>query len=198
MKLKVCGNLKNVEEVADMSPDLMGFIFYDQSPRNFGTAKDMIRNLPATIERVGVFVNEDIDVVRDTVKEYSLDGVQLHGDESTDYLSELQSEEHQILKVFRVIDELPTELSEFKRLADYFLFDTRTNKYGGSGKQFDWTILDEVDHPFFLSGGLKLDDVSNIQSIKNPYLKGIDVNSGFEISPGYKDVDLLKKLKSAL
>ncbi len=199
--LKVCGmrDQGNIESVATINPDFMGFIFYDKSPRF--VSEPISLTIDSSIKKVGVFVNSTIDYVLSKVEEYSLDIVQLHGNESVSFVEELRSKNLKIIKVLRVIDSLPVdEIERFDPYVDYFLFDTKTEDYGGSGRHFDWNILFDykVRTPFLLSGGIDLEDIEIIKKLGVTQLIGIDVNSRFEIEPGLKDQQKLNELRDLL
>ena len=200
MELKVCG-LKfkeNIREVMEVRPDYIGLIFYEKSPRFIdGLEQDFVRTL-AGVKKVGVFVNSDSEFVFSTVEKYGLDMVQLHGDETLDQAKELHSRNIEIIKVFSVKDKLPPDWKAYKPFSKYFLFDTSTANFGGSGQHFDWDILHEVTHPFFLSGGIRAEDIENIKKLQWSNLIGIDVNSKVELTPGMKDIKKVKKLKQLL
>ncbi len=200
MKLKVCGLTEegNIQEVLDQSPDFIGFIFYEKSPRNVNELRaPFVRSLKGAV-KVGVFVNATNEEIQSSVDFFGLDMVQLHGHESLEQVRELKSKGVSIIKVFRVMDELPSELEDYAPYCDLFLFDTYTPKFGGSGKQFDWSILKHVDHPFLLSGGIGTDDLTRIKSMNLRNLVGLDVNSKVELSPGVKDIEKVKSLKQQL
>ena len=200
MKIKVCGlkHQKNIAEVLEYFPHFIGLIFYEKSPRFIGHLdSEFVRGISVT-RKVGVFVNASIAHIIDCSERYRLDLIQLHGDESFEFICELTSKGVDIIKVFRVSDKLPEDLEKFISVAKYFLFDTQTAGYGGSGKQFNWTILKEVTHPFFLSGGIQLEDVDKIMNLELKNLMGIDVNSQFETEPGMKDIKKIKKLTSLI
>lgn len=186
---------ENIRQVFGLAPDFMGFIFYPRSPR-FVDAPERIclADFPENVIRTGVFVNEPEDSIRETVKVYGLSAVQLHGKEPAALCRSLRNEGLIVLKVFSVSDaEDFTYTEDYEGMADYFLFDTKTKKYGGSGEKFDWRILQAYhgNTPFFLSGGIGPEDVEEILEIRHPRLSGIDLNSRFEISPGLKDHRLL-------
>lgn len=189
---------ENMLEVANLKPDLMGFIFYPASPR-YATEKlnsEIFTKFPPGIKKVGVFVNTDFDEIKATICKYSLDMVQLHGDESPEICLRLNEAGIHVTKSFNIKDGTGFKLcSKYIPCTDYFLFDASTSKYGGSGLKFDWKILDkyELGHPFFLSGGIGPGDVYNILEITNPAFHGIDLNSKFEVKPGLKDIKILKK-----
>ena len=129
-----------------------------------------------------------------------MDYIQLHGDEDVDFALRLKSNGLKIIKVFRVADQLPSDLKNYDGVADLFLFDTATKDYGGSGRHFNWEILKEysLDVPYLLSGGIRLEDLSSIKELKLNSLVGIDVNSQFETEHGLKDLELVNELKLSL
>tara|TARA_R110002072_G_scaffold63107_2_gene157316 strand:- start:2660 stop:3295 length:636 start_codon:yes stop_codon:yes gene_type:complete len=202
MKLKVCGmkEVENIKSIADLRPDYMGFIFYDQSKRNF---EGIIPELPKNIKKTGVFVNEYIEIVISLVEEYQLDAVQLHGDETVVYIQELKSHlkpSIEIFKVFGIKDDFDFEVLEsYKNEVNYFLFDTKGKERGGNGVKFDWSVLKEYPYskPFFLSGGIGPLDIKEIQKIKDTGLPiyAVDINSQFESKPGLKEVNKVKEFK---
>ena len=161
---------------------------------------ELVVQIPDSIKRVGVFVNESIERVEETVTKYELDYVQLHGDEDLDFANELRKRGIRIIKVFSISNELPAEVAEYEGVADFLLFDTATPDYGGSGKQFDWSILNDqkLSVPFLLSGGISEEDVEKIKDLDIPMLAGIDVNSKFEFQPGLKDLERIEKLKMSI
>ena len=196
-------NPQNINEAAQLNPDFMGFIFYKKSPRYLVNEPNMdsIQSIDRSIQTVGVFVNEPIESLESLVNTYQLDFVQLHGGESIDYCSKVKSLGIKLIKVFSVEDSIPMEEIKFyKEVVDYFLFDTKTPQYGGSGAHFDWSILEDynLDVPFFLSGGIKLEDLETIKNLELPMLFAIDVNSKFETAPGLKNIELLRELDKAL
>jgi phosphoribosylanthranilate isomerase len=202
LKLKVCGmrEAENVQALVGLMPDFIGMIFYEKSPRCIDNP-DVAKIIPASIKKVGVFVNADLGDILDKIKTYQLDFVQLHGDETPEIASQLKTKGIGVIKVFSVVTELPiAEMKPFEGIVDYFLFDTKTPAYGGSGHKFDWQILKQYDSttPFFLSGGIDLDDLNEVKSLALPQLYAIDVNSRFEIRPGFKDIEKLNALKNEL
>jgi len=217
MKLKVCGMKypDNILQVASLQPDYLGFIFYEKSKRNFD---GVIPELPKSIKKVGVFVNEDIDIVVSLVTEYDLQAIQLHGDESVAYIldlkeymqqAELDSASYQknlkqvqieVIKVFGIKDEFDFEiLKPYLEVVDYFLFDTKGKERGGNGTKFDWKVLENYpfEKPFFLSGGIGLEDLEDVNKIINSGLPiyALDVNSKFESEPGVKKIEELNNFK---
>ena len=191
MMVKVCGlrRPEQIEPIADFS-DFIGFIFYSKSPRYIDKPANSSNAL-----RVGVFVNEKMEVILDKVKQHKLDFVQLHGQESPEYCLQLKSKVR-IIKAFG-IDELFdfSQLSNYKDCSDYLLFDTKTESHGGSGKSFDWTLLDKYEDnlPFFISGGINANSLTELKKIEHPQFIGVDLNSGFESSPADKNIDQLRK-----
>jgi phosphoribosylanthranilate isomerase len=198
MKIKVCGlrEAGNIEAVAALKPDYMGFIWYTQSPRYvYRLPKDVLANLPADIVKTAVFVNENVDIINALIHEFDFNAVQLHGHESPETCAELK-QEVQVLKAFGVDEQFDFgQLQVYAGKVDYFLFDTKTEKHGGSGRIFNWDVLNEytLDVPFFLSGGLSLENLAEIKNIKHPAFYGVDLNSRFETTPGMKDIDKLKQ-----
>lgn len=199
MKLKVCGlkYKENIEQVAVLQPDYMGFIFYPKSKRFVGEDFQM-PDVPSRIKKTGVFVNSDLEYVKEKVTRYNLDVVQLHGNEDPGFCGQLKPWV-KVVKAFGLDENFDFKvLGSYKNSCDYFLFDTKTNEYGGSGKQFNWDILKRYDLnvPFFLSGGIGLDEMEKITLLASRYsnLYAIDVNSRFEIEPGLKDINKLNQL----
>ena len=202
MKLKVCGMkyLNNMEAVAKLRPDFLGFIFYDKSSRYFN---GNLPYLPQAIKKVGVFVNEDLETLQSIIKEQKLDVVQLHGQESPEYCSQLENAE--IIKVFSIKDTFNfSVLLPYEEVCDYYLFDTKGKLPGGNGYTFNWNVLKDYPStkPFFLSGGIGLKEVGKlkdfIDSPASKYCYSLDVNSKFEINPGVKNINDLEKFKNEL
>ena len=198
--VKICGmkNPSNILAVAALEPDFMGFIFYPKSPRY---AEHLDRStldlLSKSIKRIGVFVNETLENVLTTIYKYKLDGVQLHGTEMSEMCKELREAGYIVIKAFPIAEAYNFKVTKtYEGTCDYFLFDTKTDAYGGSGVKFNWNMLNEYtgETPFLLSGGIAPDDAKAILKIVHPKFAGIDLNSKFELSPGLKDVDLLSRL----
>jgi phosphoribosylanthranilate isomerase len=199
IKLKICGlrDNENIPGVTELNPDYVGFIFYSGSSRYAGPMVDprVIEAIPAHIKKVGVFVDEPLGSTANIVQKNQLNLVQLHGNESPPYCVNLKRRGLAIIKSFRIGETFNFEqLAPYLGIADYFLFDTKGTLKGGTGEKFKWEILDEYPFsvPFFLSGGISLDNIDQVFKIRSEYLYGIDVNSRFETAPGVKD---LKKLK---
>jgi phosphoribosylanthranilate isomerase len=205
MKLKVCGmrDANNLQEVAALNPDFIGFIFYDQSPRFVGDELDetLVKSLPRSIRKVGVFVNASPDYILRMVKKYDFQYVQLHGTETPEFCRSMRNRGINIIKAFRIDDSFNfSMLNNFKAQCDFFLFDAKGDQPGGNGVTFDWTILNRYDNekPFFISGGIGLDNVDQVNMLKGFKLYGVDVNSQVETAPGVKDVAKVKEILSYL
>lgn len=198
MKLKVCG-LKypeNINEIARLKVNYLGFIFYKNSPRYFNDnlSFDEVRLIPKHVKKTGVFVNEDIYTVFNKIAHFDLDAVQLHGKETAQSCRELKAHV-EVIKAFGINDHFNFDvLEEFKDSVDYFLFDTASKDHGGSGNSFDHSLLTKykLPVPFFLSGGISLENFEQIQSFVHPQLIGYDINSKFETEPGSKDIRKIK------
>ncbi|WP_341227541.1 phosphoribosylanthranilate isomerase [uncultured Arcticibacterium sp.] len=206
LKLKVCGmrDNQNIKDVLTVNPDYMGFIFFEKSPRNLDIDwnPEILQSFPETTKKVGVFVNEALEIVIEKVKKYQLDLVQLHGSESTNYCQKLETLKIPVMKAFSVDEGFDFEsVIPYQKACTQFLFDTKAKGgYGGHGKTFDWTLLDQytLNTPFLLAGGIDLSNIEELININNPALLGIDVNSKFEIEPALKDIEKLRKLREAL
>ncbi len=206
MKIKVCGmkNPENIQALAQLPIDYMGLIFYPKSPRYIQELNaSLLDVLPNTISRVGVFVNEDIESLFKQVDKYKLSVVQLHGYESLEYCSNIKDKCPKliIIKAFNVSESSDfIKMGQYVDVCDYFLFDTKTSQYGGSGLKFDWNILNEYigNTPFFLSGGISAEDVEAIRKISHPKLYALDLNSKFELEPGLKNITLLEQFINQL
>lgn len=199
MMLKVCGlrDQANIQAVAALAPDFVGFIFHEVSPRYVRDLSPAFVRSIVGPKKVGVFVKQSTQEIVDCMNQYGLDLAQLHGDQSAEMVNGLVAQGIAVIKVFRVKDELPNEVNRFKA-ATYFLFDTLSDQYGGTGHTFDWAILKPIDHPFLLSGGIDLERISEVKKLNHPFLVGVDVNSRFETARGIKDIEKIKQLKEAL
>ena len=202
MKIKVCGmrNVDNISELLKLTPDYIGFIFYDKSKR-FVTDFPQVE-ISSSIKKTGVFVNETIDEVLRKVLDFQLDTVQLHGDESVDYCKELNSKSPiDIIKAFSVDENFDfRSTQDYESHCDLFLFDTKGKEYGGNGLKYDWSILKkyEGETPFLLSGGINENDVETIRRFQHSRFVGVDLNSGFEDAPSQKNIQKLKEFKEKL
>ena len=186
----------NIRQVEALGIDWLGLIFWPKSSR---FVHERPAYLPANAKRVGVFVDADIEVVRETAAAYCLDIIQLHGKESPAYIKHLRSlcSDHVavIIKAFNIATPEDLKQTEpYEGITDYFLFDTKAKMVGGNGTQFDWTVLNDYqgNTPFILSGGIGPDDAEKVKAFHHPMLAGIDLNSRFETVPAHKDVNLLR------
>lgn len=206
LKLKVCGMklAANIAAVAELQPDYLGFIFYMQSPRFISdVSAELIKYIPSQIKTVGVFVNEDLETVKKKVNLYQLKAVQLHGCESPEYCAALKITFNslEIIKAFGIDEDFDFFVLEaYATIIDFFLFDTKTKAHGGSGKKFDWNVLERyiLDKPYFLSGGIDLEHAALIRAIEDSRLYALDINSRFEVEPGVKDVEKIREFKIAI
>ena len=207
MNIKVCGitEMKQLQQLDGLDIDFAGLIFYKESPRYIGEkiSKSELKKADFDLKKVGVFVNPEMIDVLDAIDDYGLDAVQLHGDESPEMCDDLSSEV-EVIKAFRVTDGLDIDkmVAPYDAVCDYYLFDTGGLKesFGGTGKQFDWTILTKakIEKPFFLSGGIRPEDAVKVKGFKHPDFFGVDINSQFEKSPGVKDMGLVLQFKQRL
>ena len=208
MNIKVCGitQFKQLQQLEALNIDYAGLIFYKDSPRYIGnkiTGKQ-IKDADFDIKKVGVFVDPGYSELLDAIDNYGLDIVQLHGNETPEMCEEL-SGEVEVIKAFRIggdesidIDEM---VADYDEVCDYYLFDTAGLKesFGGTGQQFDWGILKKakIEKPFFLSGGIGVDDAAKVKAFTHPDFFAVDVNSRFELSPGLKDMAAILKFLQA-
>lgn len=200
MKVKICGlnNIESLQHVVEFDPDMIGLIFHEDSKRYAGGMDSaVVKEVGKNTLKVGVFVNSTMKHIKAMVEKYDLDLVQLHGDEDDVFVRNLRKEiQVQIIKVFRVMtkDDL-NDIASYEGEADYFLFDTKGDKYGGNGEIFDWSILNDLktSTPYFLSGGLGITELKHLpENLKNK-IYAVDLNSKLEIAPGVKDPVLVKE-----
>ena len=186
---------QNRLEVEKLPVDLLGFIFYPPSKRYVGENADA-GLFNSEKPKTAVFVNENIFEILGLTKNFGFEFVQLHGKENPKTCEILKKQGLKIIKAFNIDEQFKFEkTSSYRGIADYFLFDTKTKLHGGSGKKFNWKILEKYhgESPFFLSGGIETDDAEAIRKIEHPQMMGVDLNSGFEDEPGLKNVDKLKE-----
>ncbi|UMB62009.1 phosphoribosylanthranilate isomerase [Lutibacter sp. A80] len=208
MKIKVCGmrDAENISELIKLKPDYLGFIFYGKSKR-FVTNFPKVE-IPSAIKKVGVFVNETVDTIIEIVEENKLEAVQLHGNESPEYIEELKVlliKKIEIFKAFSVDDNFDFSKTEpYQKMCDYLLFDTKGKDYGGNGVKFNWQVLDNYkgNLSYLLSGGISKKDSQALMSFLNKQeskkCMGVDINSGFEIEPALKNIKDIKEFKQNL
>ena len=197
------GEPDNISGVVAALPDFIGFIFYPKSKRFAGLKPSvkMLGEVPDSVIKVGVFVNETPAKVLEICQSWKLNVVQLHGQESPEYCRQIQDSGATVFKAFSVGDQFDfNSLIAYSGACSYFLFDTKGLLPGGTGQKFNWQMLENYkgEVPFFLSGGIGPEDVSVIRQFSHPQLFGIDINSGFEISPALKDVEKVKKFISEI
>ena len=205
----------NIQKLVKLAPDYIGFIFYDKSKRFVADFPE--GNIPSTIKKVGVFVNESIANIVDLVIENKLDTVQLHGGESVDFCEKLLrslsgvevnvnestnevastplNHQIEIIKAFSIDKNFDfSTTKEYESYCDLFIFDTKGKGYGGTGIKYDWSILKKYkgETPFLLSGGISDADVDAVKEFGHDKCIGLDINSGFEDAPGLKNIEKLK------
>ena len=226
MKIKVCGmrNAGNIAELQKLDIDFMGFIFWPKSPRyvqQIPSRAGLIPDLPSLdgegikksethdkrILTVGVFVDDMPQNIVTRVYNYHLDYVQLHGSESAVMIDNLRrtlipdiAPNIKIIKALSIKDKSDLEKwHEYDGHVDMFLFDTKCKCAGGSGEQFDWSVLEAYDGNIpLLAGGIGPDDAERIKNFHHPMCLGIDLNSRFETEPGMKDIQKLKLFMAQL
>lgn len=209
LKIKVCGltQTDQAHDLSDSGIDFLGFIFYEKSPRfalNSLSLKDIaeIRHP----KKVGVFVNEELGNLVEIVNDAQLNLIQLHGDEDWSFIIDLKKilgKNIEIIKVIRIgnqnSQELQNIINQFSETVDYFLFDTDSSAFGGTGKTFDWRILNQIEitKPYFMSGGISVENIGDLKIInQKPF--ALDINSKFETEPGIKNLDKIKSFQNTL
>jgi phosphoribosylanthranilate isomerase len=205
MIIKVCGLKEpdNIQHVLEAGPDMVGFIFFEKSPRKVDEEKlsqwiETNESLFGEIKRVGVFVDAKIDYVLNSIHDFQLDFIQLHGAESPEYCREIQDywsfssiRKAAFIKAFPVDEAFDFSMTDaYQGICSYYLFDTKTPQHGGAGKKFDWSVLENYKGktPFLLSGGIGPEDAKAIAKLKLPMMTGVDINSRFESAPGMKNI----------
>jgi len=193
VKIKICGMKypENMEEIALLQPDYLGFIFYAKSPRFF---ENTIPYSNKFIKKVGVFVNASYEEIKEKIRQHQLDLVQLHGEETPELCHKIETKLVKVIKAFSVDNEFNfNTLLFYKNSCSYFLFDTKGKQYGGNGVTFDWNILENysLEKPYFLSGGIGYENIEGLKEfLQKKYSKNcyaIDLNSKFETEPGMKN-----------
>lgn len=221
MKLKVCGLTKmdQIQELISLNTDFLGFIFYEKSPRFVLNHLSLEEISEINHQgKVGVFVNESVEKITEISEKSKLSFIQLHGDEDEKFILQLRqslSKNIKIIKVIRIGNDFEkfkneiskisnltrgeAELSEAKSQISNLLFDTDSKAFGGTGQTFDWQILNEIEIPipYFLSGGISLENLENLKILNQKPLV-LDINSKFETEPGIKDLEKIKTFKSLL
>jgi phosphoribosylanthranilate isomerase len=196
IKIKVCGmrDPENISGIVASLPDYLGFIFYPKSKRfvGFEPLSEVMYAVPESVKKVGVFVDEAPEKVLEIYRNWKLNVVQLHGHETPKYCRQIQNSGIHVFKAFSVDESFNfATLEAYSGVCDYFLFDTKGQLPGGTGQKFKWELLEKYigNVPFFLSGGIDPDDLEVLRNFDHPRWRGIDINSGFEISPGIKNAE---------
>lgn len=197
--VKICGmrDPENIVQVAMQEPSLMGFIFYPASPRYVGDSFQVPAEVSPCVKRVGVMVNESVHEIKAIADRHHLHYVQLHGDESVGEVKALYELGISVIKVFRIDEAFDfSSTLPYQSYVDYFLFDTKGEKYGGNAKRFPWSVLENYKGtvPFLLSGGIGLEHLEEIREMNHEQLAGIDLNSGVEQTAGIKNVEKVKQV----
>ena len=208
-QLKVCGLTKmdQIQELISLNTDFLGFIFYEKSPRFVLNHLSLEEISEINHQgKVGVFVNETIEKINEISEKAKLNFIQLHGDEDEKFILQLRQilgNNIKIIKVIRIgnqsFDELQKTINQQPSSVNYLLFDTDSKAFGGTGKTFDWQILNEIEIPipYFLSGGISLENLENLKILNQKPLV-LDINSKFETEPGIKNLEKIKTFKSLL
>lgn len=187
----------NIEEIVQRSIDFIGFIFYPKSKRFIHDLEIKNIPVPAHIHKVGVFVNENNKNILRLAQKHELNLIQLHGNESPEDCAFIRQQGYKVIKAFGVHSDFEWQrLDSYDDHVDYFLFDTQSQQYGGTGKTFDWGTLKNytLHKPYFLSGGISLDNFEEALSIQDERLYALDINSKFEKEPGLKNIEWIDKI----
>ena len=202
-QLKVCGLTKmdQIQELISLNTNFLGFIFYEKSPRFVLNHLSLEEISEINHQgKVGVFVNETVEKISEISEKAKLNFIQLHGDEDEEFVKKLRlslSKNIKIIKVIRIgnqsFDELQKTINQQPSTVNYLLFDTDSKTFGGTGKTFDWQILNEIEIPipYFLSGGISLENIHQRSTINHQPL-ALDINSKFETEPGIKNLEKIK------
>ena len=208
-KLKVCGltQLTQIQELIDLKIDYLGFIFYEKSPRNVLNHLSLEQISEINHQgKFGVFVNEDLVKIVEISEQAKLNFIQLHGDENEDFILNLKQKLNPEIKIIKVIrvgnqtnEELQKTINQQPTTINYLLFDTDSQAFGGTGKTFDWNILNKIKIPipYFLSGGISLENIHQLSTINHQPI-ALDINSKFEIEAGNKDLEKIKQVLSVV
>lgn len=199
-KIKICGmrDIENIQQILEFEPDYLGFIFYEKSARYVSESqmKEVGKLNFGETERVGVFVNESVEKILSYADKGFFDIVQLHGSESPEVVKALKEEGLEVIKVFSVDDDFDTKILNKYEDVNYFLFDTKGKLPGGNGVKFNWDVIEnsKIKKPFFLSGGLGVEDMEMVKNLKSKNLYALDFNSMLENEPGLKNVGKVRKV----
>ena len=189
---------ENIRQLLEAEPDYLGFIFFEKSARYVSELqmKEIIKLKFGETERVGVFVDEKFERIVEYADKGFFDTVQLHGNESPELIRTLKNEGLEVIKVFAVDDDFDASILRKYSDADYFLFDTKGKLPGGNGVKFNWEVVEKskIKKPFFLSGGLGVEDKEVLNNFNTKYLYALDFNSKLELEPGLKDVQKVRRI----
>jgi phosphoribosylanthranilate isomerase len=200
MEIKVCGitSVEQLHALQGLGVHYAGIVLHEGSKRYAG---EKLRGRTAEIgnldiSRIGVFVDAPLETIQDAIEEYALVSVQLHGKETPEFCHKLM-EKANVIKAFHVDadTDIDAMVGSYHDSCNYYLFDTASEEGGGSGKKFNWDLLDKalVNKLFFLSGGIGPEDAEKITDFYHPFLYAIDVNSRFETTAGIKNIELIKE-----
>ena len=201
LKIKVCGmrDADNIRHLVTLPIDYIGFIFYAKSAR-FVSEKPEV-SIPSSIKKVGVFVNSSKEEITAKIKEFDLQVVQLHGDESPEFCQKINDLGVETFKAFGINEDFDWEsIAAYESKVNYFLFDTKSKQYGGTGQTFNWLKLRGYPYktPYWLSGGISLENIQEAARFEDNKLYGLDLNSKFEIEPALKKIDSLTQAISII
>lgn len=201
LKIKVCGmrEADNIKALCELPIDYIGFIFYPKSPRY--VVENISSLIPASIKKTGVFVNSSLEEIQAKKEEFDLQVIQLHGNESPEFCEQVRKMDLTTCKAFGIDDEFNwNSIHAYQDVVDYFLFDTKSKAYGGTGQTFNWDKIQEnpYDKPYLLSGGISIDNIKEAANYQDERLYGLDLNSKFELSPALKNIELLTQALSII
>ena len=204
IKIKICGitKIEDALYAAELGAWAVGFIFVKNSPRYIEPVKasEIIKELPENIEKVGVFANLSYEEIKNTAITTGITAIQLHGDESAEFCSDLLKLNIKIIKAIRIKDNTDLDMiKDYKEIISAILLDTYSDtEYGGTGKSFNWDIiLNSKEHnlPLILAGGINLSNIDKATKLE-PY--AIDISSGVEKDKGIKDHQKMKNIFAKL
>jgi len=187
LKIKICGitKLNDALLCVEYGVDAIGFIFYKQSKRYITpqSAKKITEALPIFTHKIGVFVNEDYNEVNRIAKLVGLTAVQLHGNETPEYVSNIT---HPTIKAFGIDKDFDFSIINKFNNSTILLDVKDDEQHGGTGKSFDWEIIPKkIRERVIIAGGVSSNNLATIYKLINPY--AVDLSSSVEISPGVKD-----------
>ncbi|MBA3663965.1 MAG: phosphoribosylanthranilate isomerase [Bacteroidetes bacterium] len=202
MKIKICGlkDKTNLAQVTLLRPDYLGFIFHPLSPRYMAHTMFPadLESIPGT--KTGVFVDSDFNEIDTQVKQYKLDAIQFHGNETPAFCEQFSGKGQTLIKAFSIDEGFNFNTVRDFSFCDYFLFDTKGKYKGGNGTAFDWQLLSKYNQekPFILSGGISDENIDEVLNLKGMNIHAIDLNSKVETSPGIKNIEKIKHIISKL